>query len=55
MKRPTSSTSRPGSSFSPNSKQVVVTSGHDVVWNETSLVLDEILTVLAATGDSAAG
>ncbi len=41
--------------LSPNSKQVVVTSGHDVVWNETSLVLDEILTVLAATGDSAAG
>ena len=36
--------------LSPNSKQVVVTSGHDVVWNESALVIEEILAVLAADG-----
>ena len=45
--------------LSPNSRQVVVTSGHDVVWNESALVTDEILAVLAAVrgsaGDEAAG
>jgi alpha/beta hydrolase family protein len=39
--------------LSPNSKQVVVTSGHDVVWNESALVLDEIRAVLAAASESA--
>ena len=38
--------------LSPNSKQVVVTSGHDVVWNESELVIDEILAVLAAASGS---
>jgi alpha/beta hydrolase fold len=38
--------------LSPNSKQVVVTSGHDVVWSESTLVIDEILAVLAATRGS---
>jgi len=33
--------------LSPNSNQVVVTSGHDVVWNESALVIDEILAVVA--------
>lgn len=32
--------------LTPNSKQVVVTSGHDVVWNETDLALDLVLDVL---------
>ena len=34
--------------ISPNSKQVVVTSGHDVPENEPDLVIREILTVLEA-------
>ena len=38
--------------LSPNSKQIVVTSGHDVVWNESELVIDEILAVLAAARGS---
>jgi hypothetical protein len=38
--------------LSPNSKQVIVTSGHDVVWNESALVIDEILAVLAAARSS---
>ncbi len=38
--------------LSPNSKQVVVTSGHDVVWSESELVIDEILAVLAAARGS---
>ncbi len=33
--------------MSPDSNQVVVTSGHDVVWNESALVIDEILAVVA--------
>ena len=32
--------------LSSNSKQIVVTSGHDVVWNETNLSLKLILDVL---------
>ena len=32
--------------LSSNSKQIVVTSGHDVVWNETDLSLKLILDVL---------
>ena len=35
--------------LSPSSKQVIVTSGHDVVQNEPELVEAEILAVLAAT------
>ena len=38
--------------LSPNSEQVVVTSGHDVVWNESALVTEEILAVLAAARGS---
>ncbi len=38
--------------LSPNSKQVIVTSGHDVVWNESELVIDEIIAVLAAASGS---
>ncbi len=38
--------------LSPNSKQIVVTSGHDVAWNESELVTDEILAVLAAARGS---
>jgi hypothetical protein len=38
--------------LSPNSKQVAVTSGHDVVGNESALVIDEILAVLAAARDT---
>ena len=33
--------------LSPDSNQVVVPSGHDVVWNESALVIDEILAVVA--------
>jgi len=33
---------------SPNSKQVVVTSGHDVPFNEPDLVVEEIIAVLDA-------
>lgn len=35
--------------LSPNSRQVVVTSGHDVVWNETDRVLSLILEALRET------
>ena len=38
--------------LSPNSKQVVVTSGHDVVRNESALVIDEILAVLTAARET---
>ena len=34
--------------LSPNSKQVVVTSGHDVPFNEPDLVVEEIIAVLDA-------
>ena len=38
--------------LTPNSKQVVVTSGHDVPNNEPDLVVSEILTVLDAARSS---
>jgi hypothetical protein len=40
--------------LSPNSEQVVVTSGHDVVWSESALVTEEILAVLAVARGSGA-
>ena len=36
--------------LSPNSRQVIVTSGHDVTGNQPGLVLEEILAVLEAAG-----
>ena len=41
--------------LSPNSQQVVVTSGHDVVWSESALVTEEILAVLAVARGSRVG
>ena len=34
--------------LSPQARQVIVTSGHDMTYNESGLVVDELLAVLAA-------